>query len=247
MKKIKRAEINNSFLCRDQNVLDGIRALGYIRPSTVQETLIPHFIQNPPKNFSVATTSGSGKTLAACVAILNRVDVSKHYTQAIYVATSSESAYKAANVLCKLGAYKNVRIGMAVRNQKDFVVRFDFHILVGTPKELAGFRFLNVFDVEKLVVVVLDDADLVYTSVYIKNISLMSFLSVANCYFCRRTTYQKGIWQATSTQSNCSKASNISHQISTISSSTAQMMRNGIKCFVIYVLPHSNTAPTKRC
>lgn len=43
----------------------------------------------------------------------------------------------------------------------DFVVRYDRHIIFGTPKEMVAFRQMNVFDLNKIRCAIFDDADLV--------------------------------------------------------------------------------------
>lgn len=45
----------------------------------------------------------------------------------------------------------------------EYVIRPDCHIIIGTPKEIIAYRLLNIFDVNNLVVAVIDDSDMVAT------------------------------------------------------------------------------------
>lgn len=120
-------------------------------------------------NVSIASTSGSGKTLACGIAIMNRIDMSKKHTQAIYIVNSYENALHVLITLTKLTAFKDTGlIGSAAQEESTFVTHLDYPVLVGTPKILAGYRLLKVFDVSKLSIVVIDDAESVYPSVYTK-------------------------------------------------------------------------------
>lgn len=45
----------------------------------------------------------------------------------------------------------------------------EHQILIGTPKEVAAFSLMRLFDIEKISLCVVDDADEVYTSDVVKN------------------------------------------------------------------------------
>lgn len=120
------------------------------------------------KNISVSTNAGVGKTLLAAIAIFNRVDIRQNYVQALYVVDSYESAKQTTAYLTKLFAFTDIKIGVVVRLEESFVTHLDSHILIGTPKELASFRMLNVFNMKKLSIIVFDDADRVVPSTYTK-------------------------------------------------------------------------------
>lgn len=105
-----------------------------------QEILIPKLSKN--ENVSVCTNPGVGKTLVAGVSIFNSIDLREKYTEAIYLVESYEAAKQTTAYLAKLFAFTDVSIGVAVRLEKSFTTHFDFHLLVGTPKEMASHRML---------------------------------------------------------------------------------------------------------
>lgn len=121
------------------------------------------------QNISISTNPGVGKTLIAATAIFNRIDMQKNYTQAVYVVDNYESVICTTLYLSKVLAYTGVKIGVAIQFETSFTVHFDNHVIIGTPKALAAFRMLNVFDMKKLAIIIFDDADRVLPSIYVKD------------------------------------------------------------------------------
>ncbi|MEE6512830.1 hypothetical protein FKM82_020096 [Ascaphus truei] len=62
-------------------LLHGIYAMGFNRPSKIQESALPLMLANPPQNLIAQSQSGTGKTAAFALAMLSRVDTSKKYPQ----------------------------------------------------------------------------------------------------------------------------------------------------------------------
>jgi ATP-dependent RNA helicase DDX19/DBP5 len=62
-------------------LLQGIYAMGFTRPSKIQETALPALINNPPQNLIAQSQSGTGKTAAFTLTMLSRVDPSQPYPQ----------------------------------------------------------------------------------------------------------------------------------------------------------------------
>ncbi len=55
------------------------------KPSKIQETALPLLLRNPPENLIGQAQSGSGKTVAFCMGVLNRVDTRKNVPQVRYM------------------------------------------------------------------------------------------------------------------------------------------------------------------
>ncbi len=51
------------------------------KPSKIQETALPLLLMDPPENLIGQAQSGSGKTVAFCMGVLNRVDTRKNVPQ----------------------------------------------------------------------------------------------------------------------------------------------------------------------
>ena len=64
-----------------QDLLQGVYAMGFTRPSKIQETALPNLINNPPQNLIAQSQSGTGKTAAFTLTMLSRVDPTQAYPQ----------------------------------------------------------------------------------------------------------------------------------------------------------------------
>lgn len=62
-------------------LLKGVYAMGFNRPSKIQERALPLLLADPPENFIAQSQSGTGKTAAFVLAMLSRVDTTKSYPQ----------------------------------------------------------------------------------------------------------------------------------------------------------------------
>jgi ATP-dependent RNA helicase DDX19/DBP5 len=63
------------------DLLQGIYAMGFTRPSKIQETALPALINNPQQNLIAQSQSGTGKTAAFILTMLSRVDPTQTYPQ----------------------------------------------------------------------------------------------------------------------------------------------------------------------
>ena len=63
------------------NLLKGLKAMGYVTPSRIQEVALPTLLLHPPRNMIAQSPSGTGKTATFVLAMLSRVDVSRQYPQ----------------------------------------------------------------------------------------------------------------------------------------------------------------------
>lgn len=61
----------------------GIQAMGFVRPSRIQERALPLLLQNPPRNMIGQSQAGSGKTAAFVLNMLSRIDHEVQAPQAI--------------------------------------------------------------------------------------------------------------------------------------------------------------------
>ena len=62
-------------------LLKGLYAMGFNRPSKIQERALPMLLADPPQNFIAQSQSGTGKTAAFVLAMLSRVNPTKAHPQ----------------------------------------------------------------------------------------------------------------------------------------------------------------------
>ncbi|XP_014258346.1 DEAD-box helicase Dbp80 isoform X1 [Cimex lectularius] len=144
------------------NLLKGVYEMGFNTPSKIQETALPILLADPPQNMIAQSQSGTGKTAAFVLAMLSRVVVENKYPQVLCLSPTYELAIQTGEVAAKMGQFcDDVRIRYAVRGEDlPKHTKIDEHIIIGTPgKVLDWATKYKFFDLSKITVFVLDEAD----------------------------------------------------------------------------------------
>lgn len=144
------------------NLLKGVYAMGFNAPSKIQETTLPTLLADPPQNMIAQSQSGTGKTAAFVLAMLSRVDSSKNYTQALCLSPTYELAIQTGEVAAKMAKFcPEIKLRYAVRGEElPRGTKIDDHIIIGTPGKVLDWSVkFGMFDIKKIKVFVLDEAD----------------------------------------------------------------------------------------
>ncbi|KPU74865.1 uncharacterized protein Dana_GF20554, isoform C [Drosophila ananassae] len=143
-------------------LLKGIYAMGFNTPSKIQETALPTLLADPPQNMIAQSQSGTGKTAAFVLAMLSRVNVNLNHPQVLCLSPTYELAIQTGEVAARMGQFcPEIKLRFAVRGEEvDRNKRISEHILIGTPGKMLdwGLKF-RLFDMKKITVFVLDEAD----------------------------------------------------------------------------------------
>ncbi|CAM2107602.1 ATP-dependent RNA helicase DDX25 isoform X1 [Lepidochelys kempii] len=145
-----------------KELLQGIYAMGFNRPSKIQETALPMMLADPPQNLIAQSQSGTGKTAAFVLAMLSRVNGAEKFPQCLCLAPTYELAVQTGQVVEKMGKLcVNIRVTYAVRgNRIPRGTKIEEQIIIGTPGTVLDWCFkLRLLDVKKISVFVLDEAD----------------------------------------------------------------------------------------
>ncbi|CRL05135.1 CLUMA_CG018158, isoform A [Clunio marinus] len=143
-------------------LLKGVYAMGYNTPSKIQETALPTLIADPPQNMIAQSQSGTGKTAAFTLAMLTRVDTTKDYPQVLCLSPTYELAIQTGEVAARMAKFcPDISIRYAVRGEE--ISRGDKlkdHVIIGTPGKVLDWSLkFRAFDLSKIIVFVLDEAD----------------------------------------------------------------------------------------
>uniref|UniRef100_A0ABM5EPC1 RNA helicase n=1 Tax=Pogona vitticeps TaxID=103695 RepID=A0ABM5EPC1_9SAUR len=145
-----------------KELLEGIYAMGFNRPSKIQETALPMMLADPPQNLIAQSQSGTGKTAAFVLAMLSRVNPNKKFPQCLCLSPTFELALQTGRIVERMGKFcVNVRVTYAVRgNRLPRGTVIEEQIVIGTPGTMLDWCFkLKILDVKKIKVFVLDEAD----------------------------------------------------------------------------------------
>lgn len=146
------------------NVLvKAVTEMGFVRPMPVQEQVIPYLLGDGNDVVALAQT-GSGKTAAFGLPILQKTDVSKAVPQALILSPTRELCMQIAADLADFSKYMDglhivpMYGGTSVENQiRNF--KKGAHIIVATPGRLLDLMNRGVVRLDTVSNVVLDEAD----------------------------------------------------------------------------------------
>ena len=146
-----------------KHLLDAIFAMGFDRPSAIQEEALPRILADPPRNVIGQAQSGSGKTAAFCLGMLYRIDVdSPATTQALCVTPTRELAVQIFNktVAPMAANMKGLKVQLALSGEQiERGKSMDAHMVIGTPGKVVDWLKRKIIKTHGIKVFVLDEAD----------------------------------------------------------------------------------------
>jgi ATP-dependent RNA helicase DeaD len=146
-----------------EQIRHAIEELGFEQPMPVQEEVIPYLLGTRNDVIALAQT-GTGKTAAFGIPLLQRVDVRSHQTQAIVLCPTRELCLQIADDLNDFAKYiEGIRV-VPVYGGTDIVpqiraLKKGVHIIVATPGRLIDLMEREVAQLNAVFNVVLDEAD----------------------------------------------------------------------------------------
>lgn len=155
--------MNYSFEDLDLNddLLRGIYSYGFEKPSKIQYKSIP-FIKSG-KDIIAQSQSGTGKTGAFSIGILNNIDTKIKKTQYIVLTPTHELAKQIYSVIENLGARMDITmckvIGKTNINESIIELKRDPQIIVATPGRLFDMINKRHIFTDNVKTLVLDEAD----------------------------------------------------------------------------------------
>jgi ATP-dependent RNA helicase DeaD len=154
-------ELSELFADCASNVQQSIRELGWSTPTPVQAAAIPKM--RAGGDLIVQAQTGSGKTGAFGIPIVEDIEIDLAETQAIVLLPTRELANQVAQELDQLGRYRGVRTlpiygGVAYGPQLEGLEK-GAHIVVGTPGRILDHLKSKRMDLSHTKILILDEAD----------------------------------------------------------------------------------------
>ncbi|MFT4534399.1 MAG: ATP-dependent RNA helicase DeaD [Saprospiraceae bacterium] len=147
-----------------EEILKALGEIGFETPTEIQKSAIGQLLENERDLMGLAQT-GTGKTAAFGLPLLDLMDDTAKYTQAIILAPTRELVQQIAVEMKNFSKYKNklnistVYGGTAIMNQIKEIKKYTPHIIIATPGrliDLIGRRVVKLTDINYLI---LDEAD----------------------------------------------------------------------------------------
>ncbi|URD86274.1 eukaryotic initiation factor [Musa troglodytarum] len=156
-------EVYDSFdaMGLQENLLRGIYAYGFEKPSAIQQRGIVPFCKG--LDVIQQAQSGTGKTATFCAGILQQLDYGLVQCQALVLAPTRELAQQIEKVMRALGDYLGVKVhacvgGTSVREDQR-ILSSGVHVVVGTPGRVFDMLRRQSLRPDNIKMFVLDEAD----------------------------------------------------------------------------------------
>ena len=151
----------------DDDLLDGIDAMGYREPTPVQEQVIPHIIAG--RDIIAAAQTGTGKTAAFLLPVLHRLTMTTHAAHkinALILVPTRELAIQISQILEGLSYYTDISSiavygggsGDSFATEKK-ALSSGADIVICTPGRMISHLNMGYVKMEALDYLILDEAD----------------------------------------------------------------------------------------
>ncbi|MDD3120423.1 MAG: DEAD/DEAH box helicase [Candidatus Gracilibacteria bacterium] len=142
-------------------IIAGLDKLGYETPTKIQEEVILEYIKG--KNIIGQSQTGTGKTAAFIISLLQSIDLKKPGVQALILAPTRELVMQIREEIVALSAFMYIRSlpvfgGSSIYKQMD-MLRKDQTIVVGTPGRVIDLIERRALRLENVEYFVLDEVD----------------------------------------------------------------------------------------
>lgn len=142
-------------------LMKAIEKMGFEQTTPIQAQTIPVSLQG--KDIIGQAQTGTGKTAAFGIPMIEKIDMNVSHIQAIVVTPTRELAMQVAEELNKIGQFKRVRAlpiyGGQDINRQIKALKNKPQIIVGTPGRLMDHMRRKTIRVNQISTVVLDEAD----------------------------------------------------------------------------------------
>lgn len=154
-------QITFESLSLSQPTLQALTAMGFENPTPIQAAAIPELLTGVDLIGQAKT--GTGKTAAFALPILEKIDTTKRETQALVMCPTRELALQVCDQMQKLGQYKKLNV-VAIYGgepiERQFAsLRRGAQVIVGTPGRLLDHLERETLCLKDVQTVVLDEAD----------------------------------------------------------------------------------------
>ena len=144
-----------------EDLLRGIYAYGFERPSAIQQRAIKPIVEG--RDVISQSQSGTGKTAVFCIAMLQVLDSTTNETQMLTLSPTRELAEQTQKVCLALGDYMNVQCHACIGGKSigEDVRRLDYgvQIVSGTPGRVFDMIKRRNLRTRNLKMLVIDEAD----------------------------------------------------------------------------------------
>lgn len=144
-----------------KKVWQAITDMGFEEPSPIQAQTIPLVLEG--KDIIGQAQTGTGKTAAFGIPIIERNIDEKRYVQAIILTPTRELANQVAEEMAKIAKYRRLKTlavygGQPIERQIR-ALNYGVHVVIGTPGRVIDHIKRKTLNLQRVTTLVLDEAD----------------------------------------------------------------------------------------
>jgi len=177
-----------------RNILRGIYAYGFEKPSPIQQKAIKPIISG--KDIIAQAQSGTGKTATFAIGALSIIDMEKNKTQVLILSPTRELATQTSKVITSIGSLmenskkeplrvQTVFGGASFEENTGFVNKNTPHIICGCPGRVYDMVRRDRISMKNIKLIILDEAEVYNIFQYLNNdiqVALFSATLPENIY-----------------------------------------------------------------
>ena len=164
----------------------GLKKINFVKPTEVQKKVIPVLLAH--KNAVVQAVTGSGKTHAFLIPVMNEINEKLPYPQAILTTPSRELAQQLYQVTRQLRDAAGLNISVAQlaggtdrERQLEKIGRHKPQIIIATPGRLNDFVAKKILPLDYVTNFVIDEADMTLDMGFLGEIDFIAQRLTQNC------------------------------------------------------------------
>ncbi|MFW7392824.1 DEAD/DEAH box helicase, partial [Vagococcus fluvialis] len=145
----------------DKRLLQAVEKIGFEEATPIQSATIPLALEG--KDVIGQAQTGTGKTAAFGLPMLDKIDTEKSTIQGLVIAPTRELAIQTQEEIYRLGKDKRIKVqavyGGADIGRQIKSLKNNPHIVVGTPGRMLDHINRRTLKLDKVETLVLDEAD----------------------------------------------------------------------------------------
>ncbi len=144
-----------------EEIIKALDILEYKEATAVQKNVIPKLLEY--KNLLVKSQTGSGKTAAFGIPIVEHLDWEERKAQALILVPTRELALQIQSEIFNIGRYKRIKVeaifGRSSFESQERNLRQMVHVIVATPGRLIDHIGRDTIDLSAVQTLIIDEAD----------------------------------------------------------------------------------------
>ena len=153
-------------------LVQAVTERGYTEATPIQESVIPVMLTG--RDIIGQAQTGTGKTAAFALPIINNLQARQRHVQALVVAPTRELAMQVSNAMYEYGKHSGVQVlavyGGTPYGRQISRIKKGVDIIVGTPGRMLDLIKRDVLRLDKVSTVVLDEADEMLSMGFVEDI-----------------------------------------------------------------------------